>query len=135
MLCGWIPTAWNYTGAHETKELSSNNRRLHEVVAGLSQPFDYFQSVNPQRASRGIRVHPAALRMSNATLCATEDECPDAQLCQEGQCKCFWRYGLTGDACDQWTARAVWRITGRALCLAIYLAAGMHAHMLAWRVL
>ena len=60
-------------------------------------------------------------------LCRTEQECPDAQLCDEGQCQCAWRYGLTGDACDQWTARAVWRITGQTLCLAVYLAAGMHA--------
>ena len=67
--------------------------------------------------------------MSNATLCTREQECPDAQLCHEGQCQCAWRYGLTGDACDQWTARAVWRVTGQALCLLIYLAAGMHAYM------
>ena len=39
-----------------------------------------------------------------------EEECPDAQLCQEGQYECFWRDGLTGDACDQWTARAVWHV-------------------------
>ena len=71
--------------------------------------------------------------MSNATQCRTGQECPDAQLCHEGQCQCAWRYGLTGDACDQWTARAVWRVTGQALCLLIYLAAGMHAYMLAWR--
>ena len=64
--------------------------------------------------------------MSNASfLCATEEECPDAQLCQEGQCECFWRVGLTGDACDQWTARAVWHITGRAISEAIYFAAGL----------
>ena len=55
-----------------------------------------------------------------------EEECPDAQLCQEGQCECFWRDGLTGDACDEWTARAVWHITGRALSVAIYFAAGLH---------
>lgn len=65
--------------------------------------------------------------MSNASfLCTAKEECPDAQLCQEGQCECFWRYGLAGDACDQWTARAVWHITGRALSAAIYVAAGLH---------
>ena len=64
--------------------------------------------------------------MSNASfLCATEEECPDAQLCQEGHCECLWRNGLTGDACDQWTARAVWHITGRAISVAIYFAAGL----------
>ena len=55
-----------------------------------------------------------------------EEECPDAQLCQEGQCECFWRDELTGDACDEWTARAVWHITGRAISVAIYFAAGLH---------
>ena len=65
--------------------------------------------------------------MLNASLrCLAEEECPDAQLCQEGQCECFWRDGLTGDACDEWTARAVWHITGRALSVAIYFAAGLH---------
>ena len=63
--------------------------------------------------------------MSNASLkCA--DECPGPQLCQDGVCECFWRYGLTGAACDQWTARAVLHITGRTLSLAIFLAAGLH---------
>ena len=57
------------------------------------------------------RAHGA---MSNAT-------------CQvEGACECFWRYGLTGDACDQWTTRAAWHITGRTLSLTIFLAAGLH---------
>ena len=97
-----------FAGFTPYKEL---NGRLHVVVAGLGALQLYLRG------------------MSNATLCRTEQECPDAQLCHEGQCQCAWRYGLTGDACDQWTARAVWRVTGQALCLLIYLAAGMHAYM------
>ena len=65
--------------------------------------------------------------MSNTTLqCTSQDECPGPQLCRKGACECFWRYGLTGDACDQWTARAAWHVTGRTLSLAIFLAAGLH---------
>ena len=107
---------WNvFSGFTPCKEL---NGRLQAVVAEL-----------------GAAQTISKVWMSKVMLCRTEQECPDAQLCDEGQCQCAWRYGLTGDACDQWTARAVWRITGQTLCLAVYLAAGMHAYMLAWCVL
>ena len=75
--------------------------------------------------------------MSNASLqCTTQDvdECPGPQLCQDGVCECFWRYGLTGDACDQWTTRAVLHVTGRSLSLAIFLAAGLHTALVLTKV-
>ena len=75
--------------------------------------------------------------MSNASLqCTTQgvDECPGPQLCQDGVCECFWRYGLTGDACDQWTTRAVLHVTGRTLSLAIFLAAGLHTALVLTKV-